>query len=467
MDRNQNSVVASGTAGRDEIDLMKLVINKPDPDSGGKVTLTLVGGNVMLWQTSTKDKDTEVTLTDGKVEYDTTALPKTLWIEARAVSAALMDIVLKAEYKGASDTVKATALWVQKTNRPANQGLNPWRVRQAGENSGFPNNPKPVDDLQDISDLSFTRVVITNNIALDGSFYGFGTFGKKFSPNENEDVKIGGRILWEFEVFPHGVYDLGARFDLTRQREWKLWKIIAGVAVPIATESGKFPWQQNPIKDNELPNDDAIGEGGKQKTPINDHIYNADTPSTAISDPTSAFLILRANFKEWVRAQVNEEEITQPYEQPKGSRASDKYDWYLVYYLKQGPGGKLVVDSTNPSASFPEFRGAGNGTCTVQLLQNAVSEGFTATYNAATLTWTLEGTSGAGVSVPKTSAPPGTEWRLEITDKIVVTIVQGSVPFGNAPNGDPARFQFSVFKTAAPDGKRNEINTGSIQIDTP
>ncbi len=108
-------------AGRDEIDLMKLELGKPDPAVGGNAKLKVVSGNVKIWEEATKV--TEVELTAGEIEFAVADLPatKTLYVEARAASSSLRDIEIQWHYKGAKDTVKATGVWVTKTAR------SPWR----------------------------------------------------------------------------------------------------------------------------------------------------------------------------------------------------------------------------------------------------------------------------------------------------------------------------------------------------
>jgi hypothetical protein len=125
--------------------------------------------------------------------------------------------------------------------------------------------------------------------------------------------------------------------------------------------------------------------------------------------------------------------------------------------VKRDGSGLLVPDSTNPSYNTPVFAGTGNGTISVTLLDDAVTEGFTATYDLANLKWTLTGTSGDSANDSKASAPPGTKWTITIGTKIKVEITQGATAFAN---GDS--FVFSVFKSSATGGKKNEITPGEI-----
>ena len=132
----------------------------------------------------------------------------------------------------------------------------------------------------------------------------------------------------------------------------------------------------------------------------------------------------------------------------------------MVSYLKSASPPRWVPDNARVSYNTPIFRGKGSGTPAVTLLKDAVTEGFTATYDLAKRKWTLVGTSGQKVSVQKGGAvPPGTTWELALGTKVKVVITQGRVAFAN---GD--KFIFSIFKTSAPKGKKNEIGLGSFDV---
>ena len=75
---------------------MKLVLKKPVPNLGGKMTLTVVGGNVKIWEKATKG--TEITNLVFGISAD-----KTVFVEARAISGSVRDIVLDLQYQGCKD----------------------------------------------------------------------------------------------------------------------------------------------------------------------------------------------------------------------------------------------------------------------------------------------------------------------------------------------------------------------------
>lgn len=455
VDRDDENVSVSGPnpPGRNEIDLMKLVLKKPVPDHGGNATLTLKSGDVKLWEQSTKV--TPFTLTGGKRDIPTSQLPKTLWVEARSASASIRDIVIELKYKCAKDVVKATAVWVTKTDR------SPWCTRQSAD--GFPDNPVPGagKDLPDVDSASILTLIndyAPNGFrAANGSRYGYGTFAANAAGGT--EARIGGRILYEFEVHPAGVEALGVVFDVTRQVERRSWYIIIahGTLNTDANDPPEdFPWKQAPVRDNELGNDD-ISSDDEDNVPKNAHVYSFDSPSVLRGAGFNAFTIQRYTFKEWVRMQVNNAAFASG-ESVQGTRCSPKYDWHLLNYLKRDCNGYLVPDNTNPSYNDPLLSNPNaNGTISVTLLDDSVTEGFRAKYDLANLKWTLTGTSGDSASDSKASAPPGTKWTISIGTKIKVELTQGTAAFADADF-----FAFSVFKSLATEGKKTEIAPGEI-----
>ena len=94
------------------------------------------------------------------------------------------------------------------------------------------------------------------------------------------------------------------------------------------------------------------------------------------------------------------------------------------------------------------------------LLANADKEGYTDEYDEPTKTWTLTADVGAGSDTDtQDPAPQSTQWTLTIGTEVTVVITQGATAFAD---GD--KFEFSVFKSTATNGKLNQINTGSIDV---
>jgi hypothetical protein len=102
-------VTAVGTA---EVDLMKIVIDKPNGKIVGDLTLT-VGDNAKIWAQPYKGKEV-VPGPNGYISWSPNEIeeqfPKTLWVEATAVSQSVRDITLTVGYAGRQDIARATGI---------------------------------------------------------------------------------------------------------------------------------------------------------------------------------------------------------------------------------------------------------------------------------------------------------------------------------------------------------------------
>lgn len=430
QDVNDDEVKAPNVnpKGIDEVDLMKLVVNKPLVNDGGMVKLEKVGtGNFKVWTASTKG--TELALPAMIAVGD---LPKTYWVEARAASGGLADIGLMSTYKKATDEVRATGVWSTKDSV---------KVTRA---AGGADNALPGDmgaALQGFID-SFK--------AQDGSRYGYGPF----ATNGTVDRRTGGRIAIEFATAPAGAEGLGIVWDQTRRLEHRDWRIADGAQTLTDIGRRNFPAQQ------EEPNDDSHASD-EDNTPQSQHIYVFDGPSDSIT-ASEAFYVTRNNFVEYTRVQLNKTAFANRNGLREGSRASPFVPWHYVDYLVRDASNRRVTDNSgkNPAASPPVRNGGGNGVATTKILAGAVTEGFTATYNLANLRWTLTGTSGdPAVNVAVGAAPAGTQWKLKFGNKVEVTITQGATAFANG-----ATFRFSIYTAMSGAGKIGEVAEGSATI---
>jgi hypothetical protein len=211
-DKDQDTVkkVPNGPGGSsDEVDLMKLVVTPPeDPNPGNnKVTLTFAGPPVKLWKKSTKE--IEVPLTNGSVEFTVPQLKQTggseFYIEALAVSNSLRDIVITSSYLGATDTVKATAIWAT-----------PTKFRNK-----FTDTSLSADVYRDTTRKVFETTMTGHLGLIDAST------GAKRTSNGME---------MEFTVAPHNIIDIpGVRFDIAQDVEEKEYSWPIGFLKPLGT----------------------------------------------------------------------------------------------------------------------------------------------------------------------------------------------------------------------------------------
>jgi len=380
-DMDTNGVVATPN-GRDEVDLMKLVLDQPKPDYGGNVTLTVDSGSVALWQESTKVNQIE--LVGDSVQFPTADLPKTIWAEATDSSQTIRDIQLSLHYGSESDTVAATGTWVVQTGfRHAqvtttltgaainsNPGSNQIEV---ADSSGFAVGDhivlfraaddgatrKPFD-ITAINGAIFSldatigsgwaqgdevRVGLSQDAARDlHNHFVTGGGGKlgaaHVSPMTNNGMEI------EFWVTPSGIGgEPGIVFDITRQKESIGWNLDNGIwssaSVPGVLPS-TFPAQ------NEAPNDDSVATD-EDNTPQNDHIYSFDTPGFISATASHDRAVRHFNFYEFVRVKVDGTNFANQNNLVEGSRASGKIAWRSrLDVVKNTATGKWQRNNTQP-----------------------------------------------------------------------------------------------------------------------
>jgi hypothetical protein len=442
VDVMQDVVVAADARGRNEVDLMKIVIRPPanfDPNS--RVTINSIGAPVRLWLAPTKVEEQPVPFSRRP-----NMLPLTLWVEAVEPSSSLRDIRIEAVFHSevlpdSRDEVRATAVWAVPSLVKATRGL-------GGTTNDFPG------DL----DSTSLRALVNKTLAVDGTRFGYGTQRSQ----GGRDLSVGGRILLEFHLVPPGAETLPIKLDVSRNVYASDYRIASGagsVAQWTPEFKQSFPEDKSPPQNVESPNDDRNATD-EDNTPAGSHIYGWDTPSqfrTAVDgNVQQGFWVRRDQFREFVRIRVGtSQQFTDGDGRLQGSRASEYVMWHYVDYLVRDAAGLWTPDTRAVSASTPVRTGGGNGTATVTVLSQALTEGFVATYNRSQKTWTVDGTSSAPVSVAVAgSAPAGTRWRLIVPGRIQLDITQGTSSFDNG-----AQFSFSVFNSA---NKSNVNATGVI-----
>lgn len=281
-------------------------------------------------------------------------------------------------------------------------------------------------------------------------------------------MRIGGRVLLEFTTQPPNLNQLIDHnnnnivfFDVTRRRENRSRCMVAeeGQLSPL------FNDVQNSIVDfplqNELANDDKLGTE-ENNTPINNTIYGWDAPGLprSLSHPYD-FIYRRITFEEFVRVYLFNERTPQDNGNIElGSRASKKWEWHDLEYLKLINMNGLVYDYdlASTSYSYPRFSGNGNGNISIDLLNNPVTKAYTVIYSSSNNQWTLTSIQNLNVMNRIAVGNIGDNtWQLELDDEVKVNISQGSTLF---TDGD--KFSFSIFKEA--NGKANKIELGRINV---
>ena len=110
------SVGTGLTIGRNEIDLIKIVLRKRDPNAplSGNVILQ-VPDNVRIWEKPIKEEEVSVTAGEIHIPAADLASPITFFVEATSPSLSVRDMKFRVFYNGNSDYALATAVWVDIT----------------------------------------------------------------------------------------------------------------------------------------------------------------------------------------------------------------------------------------------------------------------------------------------------------------------------------------------------------------
>ena len=321
MDKNQNPVKAT-PKGRDEVDLMKMILHAPiGPLCGPESTVTLEksgpnAGEVKLWDTKTKDNEIPPTNPPNQWKYKVKELPKTVWVEIReedSTKLAMRGVTFtySTDCCPEIDVVKATGIWSKVTDTKHD-------TADAWAGGIWPDMPANVRAYIDQS----------------------GGFGLR-------RYQDGGRWWYrdvigiEFTVYPSGIGDEeGVYFDITRQIHY------LDTQVPRAAGG---PQQENWPNQVEEPNDDTHN-GDESDKPVNNHMYSID----AVGFTEDGWGVIwwshsKNNFMEFMRVRVDG--IKPTGEAVLGSRCSPYYPWHAALWLSR--------DRANPGNVIRRFVGGG------------------------------------------------------------------------------------------------------------
>ncbi|MBN8679892.1 MAG: hypothetical protein J0M29_16815 [Chitinophagales bacterium] len=452
-------VVSLGANGRNEIDLAKLIIEKPPGMISGETVIITVNNfaRVKFYNHPTKLVEETDLHTIGSIVYQSTDLPKILYIESISPSTVQGDIVVTMDYKGNLDIVHLTAVTVDFRRS--------WLINAT---CVCPDNIDPTVLIGPQALFPIVNTIMTVQ-SFDGSNYGFGHFYED-PINPGTDQFLGGRALYEFEVTPGGInYNaiFGLNFDITRQIEAQQWKFKGSLDAPIpecislsspGCVSGVelFPYHNG--HDNELPNDDNSANDEHNTPPL---LYSFDSPGL-MGMGSSRFGIIQDNFHEFVRVSLSP---TAWGENLIGSRISEKVSWHMFINVRTGQSNNFELDPLPTSNSGPLTSApfGWNGTSVVNILANPINRSYWALFDVVTDTWQLTdatktGNIGGAMAWVNIAVPPTIikQWTLEdpMRARLIITEDTSTPPI---PFGLNNVFAFTIFDSA---NKANEIALG-------
>ncbi len=470
VDLDDNSVAVSPgtTIGRNEIDLMKIVIRKRDPSgplSGSGNVIFKAPPSVKLWLNATKE--VPVTVPPGGITITPTELAteKVYYIEAITASSSMRDIKFEIEYNGHNDYALATAVWVD-----INTSTQVWSSNTTVPVLGV--------DLPDADNIWMKESVNNSWVSASGQHYGFGphysgqpyygsstTYQHALTPilPGIQDKENGGRILFEYTVKPAGAEAL-VEFDCARQKKARPYQIFDFIETPLPLAPINFPFETG--KNIEYANDDGNSISDEDNVPKNSKIYSADRPANWIIQPTSpdlGFKINKITFIEYVRLQIKGKGSSAVGDGLFGSRCSNKVEWHCVYYLRRSTENrKLLADNAVASASEPNKTTlfGGNGNVVINVSNTSSTNYYILMFSngidpndPSDDEWVLINSLGEGGLANRNS--DGQSWTLSY-DGVTINVFEGTIPFNENDT-----YLFNVFNSSS---KVNEIGLGKLDV---
>jgi hypothetical protein len=370
QDNEDNDVPANPNfPGSGEVDLMKLVLNKPTPIAGkNTVTLTVSSSStpgvvpaVKLWKVPTKgnqpvpvdQKTGQVLGQNGQPGFPVNAIPDALWVEFTGISIAVADVSIKMEYAGASDTVNATGIWTKRVQD------SPYWPDGYFMNTGTA--------LPEDADARRMRNLFTEGGSALGQVDNKAIPVTKSRGGVNVTLnRTANNELSKFTTMPAGLtpfVTLGiVSFDVTRSNEGEF--SIVSSQYPQGTPPTYYPplprWldvanDEHPFASEDNDNDLVWGNGST----ATDNLYSFDSPGfrpwystpagmtpagvkvwypNAANEWVMYDFVSRDNFFDFVRIKTG----TQAWASGagvQGSRASVYYYWHSMMHLRPAAGG--------------------------------------------------------------------------------------------------------------------------------
>ncbi len=455
IDSNDSNGVVATTGGRNEIDLMKLIIKKNNPSITGLVTLRVIG-NVSLWTSPLKIPGSNLSLLNDEISFSVNELNKTIYVEALEESIFLRDIRFELLYDGIiEDIAKATAFWVEKEIVYKTRGNDDFLTYVP---NGLPNNPEVWTQLQ-FDGYNMQNHILSNR-ALDNSQFGFGPFE---SEDEEPDRDMGGRILFEFALKPTLVTEeeilMFDEFDINIDvgRSRKSYSYNYSLGSSNIGDADEEPWPLN----LENCNNDAGNANDDEDVRLSvnsPNFFSFDTPSypNVINLPR-AYMIYESLFMEFVRLEFDYsiDPFDGDLDQVIGTRCSENIPWRIDITIKEALRPNLLpsddqyaksnhtfeVVNSQISYSYPRRTvGSGKGIIDIALMPSASSHGYELILSGNT--WYLYQNF---ILVTSASSSSG-EWSLLLNNELSIDIINDV----SSPFTDGNIIYFNVFSSETP-----------------
>ncbi len=332
---DDNGVIETRTGdeaqGRDEVDLMRLVVYRPPLYTDGDVVLTVIKKpeNVKMWSDSTKKTPLpEYDAATGKATFNSwpvTVKYKIVWLELIVPSTIVGDVKLKLTYKDyIPDEVWATGVW--STLAMTEFGTKEWDKGPVADRLGAPWTTEMDQRLK-----NWVKIKGGTGVREEPLY-------RAATVDDGPTISYYNVILFQFTVFPENVTEILSRvqFDAARQSQGHLYKTLPNGTIEIIEPMNL---RRNPIfpKLSEQANDDKHNKDESDK-PIKGHFYDVDGPGLGTDFPPletdNPKIQHKYNFREYMRVGFKERPSG---DTVAGSQTSEKYPWHTWTTLEKKP----------------------------------------------------------------------------------------------------------------------------------
>jgi hypothetical protein len=334
-----NGVVGVPGRSRDEVDLIRIDISKPSNYVGGAVTLTVDSGNVTFWKDSKKVNE----LVPAELAVWTGVSPKTVWMEAKAPSGAVRDILVTVAYMEQKTRFRATSVW--------------------SEYRAVSHDPKTYAELVAMSGFDAFDTSPRHASVKAAAQALNGTGLKNLSDPVGGTDSFFNSIVWAFQVLPSGVgSEPNVKFDITRRIQRTAWQRLDGEYISQTTTN--FP------DEVENANDDPNEEDESTRPDGYDTMYSLDAPSLPLQmriPGAPLFSQLHhnydANFQEFMRVSFDGDTPAGPGVQ--GTQGSFNFHWHanilIRHYAIVDAWGRAKDDGSTDGPDESVFNAVGEG----------------------------------------------------------------------------------------------------------
>jgi hypothetical protein len=302
---DDQGVHAADGVGANEMDLMRLRVNKPTGfGANDTITVAVTHGAARFFGTSLRENNFGQTLTLNAASFTDGGQQlafRDYWVEVYDTAAAVRDIEITMTYQGQSVKVNATGVWVNFDN---NTGFHANGERNHATDADDPTYDKSFQSFGSHPNFQFGQPPMLDFPIID--------------PATGSVVAAGIRLMNAMEIkvtpTPAGIgREPGIRFDISRSVESRYWEQRVADPAPVERQ---WPRKFFPVWRERANDDGGTGDEDNAPHPTTGNIYVMDWPGTTFMISGADYVarnyggafkrfIMRMNAQEFVRIHLD------------------------------------------------------------------------------------------------------------------------------------------------------------------